>query len=157
MYKPKYTITPEALSAIAEIAEIRVIVERSRVLPLNELELKRQALIRMVHTSTSIEGNKLAEYQVGKVLSGLSVNSDDKSILEVKNYQEAVKKVEKLAEEKAALTEKLILDLHALSMKSLVVEEKLGKFRPGEIYVVDDYGDGTEHLRYKGPPPEKVS
>jgi Fic family protein len=157
MYKPNYIITPEALSAVAEIAEIKAVIERSRVLPLNELQLKREALIRMVHTSTSIEGNRLAEHQVDRVLSGMSVAADDKSILEVKNYQSAVKEVEKLAKEKKQLTSELILDLHKLSMKGLLPEEKAGKFRVGEIYVVDDNGDGTEELRYQGPGPEDVS
>lgn len=157
MFIPKYTITPEALSAVAEIAEIKVTIERSRVLPLNELQLKREALIRMVHTSTSIEGNRLAEHQVDRVLSGMSVAADDKSILEVKNYQNAVKEVEKLAKEKKELDPELILDLHKLSMKGLLPEEKAGKFRAGEIYVVDDNGDGTEELRYQGPRPEEVA
>jgi len=156
VYKPNFTISPDVLSAVAEIAEIKAVVERSRVLPLNELQLKREALIRMVHTSTSIEGNRLAEHQVDRVLSGMSVAADDKSILEVKNYQNAVKEVEKLAKQKQALTSELILNLHALSMKGLLPEEKLGKFRPGEIYVVDDNGDGTEQLRYQGPSPEDV-
>lgn len=155
-YSPKFTITPDALNAIAEIAEIKVIVERSKVLPLNELELKRQALIRMVYTSTSIEGNKLAEHQVDKVLSGSKVNADNKSIIEVKNYQDAVREVEKLAEQKKEVSNALILDLHAKLMKSLLPSEKLGKFRPGEIYVVDDLGDGREELRYKGPDADDV-
>jgi Fic family protein len=157
MYKPNYSISPEVLSAIAEIAEIKVIVERSPVLPMNELELKRQALIRMVHTSTSIEGNKLAEHQVDRVLSGMSINADDKSILEVRNYQQAVKEVEKLTEEKHKLTHQTILKLHEITMKDLLQKEKLGKLRTGDIYVVDDYGDGREHLRYQGPKAEKVS
>jgi Fic family protein len=156
MYKPSYTIDSDMLNAISEISEIKSIVERSPVLPLNELELKRQALVRMVHTSTSIEGNKLAEYQVNKVLAGQEVNGDDKSIVEVKNYQQAVKEVEKLAEEKAEITPELILKLHAILIKGLVEPEKTGHFRPGEIYVVDDLGDGREQLRYKGPDTKKV-
>lgn len=156
MYKPKFTISPDFLSAVAEIAEIKAIVERSRVLPLNELQLKREALIRMVHTSTSIEGNLLAEHQVDRVLSGMTVAADDRSIREVKNYQNAVKEVEKLAKEKKDLSTDLILDLHAISMKGLLPEEKLGKFRTGEIYVVDDNGDGTEDVRYQGPKAEDL-
>lgn len=156
MYNPKFTITPDALNAIAEIAEIKVIVERSKVLPLNELELKRQALVRMVHTSTSIEGNKLAEHQVDKVLSGSKVSADNKSIIEVKNYQDAVREVGKLAEQKKEISSALILDLHAKLMKGLLPSEKLGKYRPGEIYVVDDLGDGREELRYKGPDADQV-
>ncbi len=151
MFTPKYSISPDVLSAIAEIAEIKVIVERSKVLPLNELQLKRQALIRMVHTSTSIEGNKLQEYQVDKVLSGMSINADDKSILEVKNYQNAVKEVERLAEKKAEVTSKVILKLHEMAMNKLLEDKKTGRFRPGDIYIIDELGDGKEKLRFKGP------
>lgn len=156
MYKPNYTISPEVLGAVSEIAETKVIVERSKVLPLNELQLKRQALIRMVHTSTSIEGNQLEEYQVDKVLSGMSVAADDKSIIEVKNYQEAVKEIEKLAEEKVHLTMELVLKIHKIAMKGLLAPEKTGKVRPGDIYIIDELGDGKEKLRYKGPEASKV-
>jgi len=151
MFTPKYSISNEVFGAISEISEIKVIVERSRVLPLNELQLKREAMIRMVHTSTSIEGNPLEEYQVNKVLSGMSVAADDKSIIEVKNYQSALKEVEKLAEEGKALDEKTILHLHTIAMKGLLPAEKTGRYRPGPIYIVDDMGDGKEKLRYQGP------
>lgn len=156
MFIPKYNVDSDMLNAISEIAEIKVIVERSPVLPINELELKRQALVRVVHTSTSIEGNKLAEYQVGKVLSGQNVNADNQSIIEVKNYQNTVKEVEKLTAKNSTFSLELIMDLHQKLMQGLVEKEKLGKCRPGEIYVVDDLGDGREQLRYKGPDHENV-
>ncbi len=156
MFKPNYSISPEVLSAISEISEIKVIVERSKVLPLNELELKRQAMVRMVHTSTSIEGNRLQEYQVDKVLSGMSVAADDKSILEVKNYQSAIKEVEKLVEQKVKISKEVIFKLHALTMKGLLDPKKVGKFRPGSVYIVDDLGNGQEKLRFRGPSEKKV-
>ncbi len=157
MFKPKYAISPEVLSAISEIAEIKVVVERSPVLPLNELELKRQAMVRMVHTSTSIEGNKLEEYQVDRVLSGMSVMADDRSILEVKNYQNAVKLIDKMAEQKEKITKENILKIHAVAMKGLLPPEKNGHFRPGDVYIVDDLGNGKEKLRFKGPDADQVS
>lgn len=156
MYNPKFSISPDVLSAIAEIAEIKVIIERSPVLPINELELKRQALVRMVHTSTSIEGNKLDEYQVDKVLSGMSVMADDKSIIEVRNYQSAVKLVEKMADEKIKIDIEAILKIHAATIKGLLEPAKTGHFRPGDVYIIDELGQGREHLRYKGPEAEKV-
>lgn len=156
MFKPNFTITPDILNAIGEITGIKFLVERSRVLPLNEAQLRRQALIRMTHTSTSIEGNKLAEYQVDRVLSGMSVNADSKSIQEVKNYQETIKNIETLAKEKKGLTLDTILDLHSILMANLLEKEKIGHFRKGSIYVVDDFGDGREHLRFEGPDAKKV-
>ncbi len=157
MFLPKYSISPDVLSAISEIAEIKTIVERSKVLPLNELHLKRQAMIRMVHTSTTIEGNKLAEYQVDRVLSGMSISADERSIKEVKNYMEALKEIERLVSKKYAPTIDLILNLHAIILKDLHSEkEKIGKFRPSDIYIVDDIGSGKEILRFKGPDASKV-
>lgn len=151
-FKPRYSISPDVLSAIAEIAEIKTIVERSRVLPLNEMQLKRQAMVRMVHTSTTIEGNKLAEYQVDRVLSGMSISADERSIKEVKNYLEALKEMEKILEKGEDLTISNILKLHSIILKDLHEEEsKIGFFRPGDIYIVDELGSGKEILRYKGP------
>lgn len=145
------------VKAISEISEIKAIVERSKVLPLNEAQLKRQAIVRMVHTSTSIEGNPLAQYQVGKVLSGMSVVADPKSILEVRNYQLALQEVENLSERHSTLTIEQILKLHAIAMKGLLPDDKCGHFRPGDIYIVDDLGDGREKLRYEGPQARRVA
>lgn len=156
MFKPVYTITPKLVNAISEISEIKTIVEHSKVLPLNEAQLRRQAIIRMAHTSTSIEGNKLAEFQVDKVLSGMSIHADEKSIQEVKNYQNALKEIENFAVTSKKLSLNQILSLHAILIQGLLPKEKTGHFRPGPIYIVDDLGDGREHLRFEGPPASKV-
>lgn len=156
MLKPKYTITPKILNDVSFISEIKAVVERSKVLPLNEAQLRRQAIVRMAHTSTSIEGNKLAEFQVDKVLSGMQVNADAKSILEVKNYQQALSEMEKLASEKKTVTMDLVLHLHQIMMKGLIENNKAGHFRPGSIYIVDDLGDGRENLRFEGPDAKRV-
>src|SRR3989344_4353671 len=112
MFEPKYIISTLTLSNITEIAEIKAVVERSRVLPLNEALLRRQAILRMTHTSTSIEGNKLAEFEVGKVLEGKSVRASQKDILEVENYYEALKMLEGLSKTKGPITLQEILSLH---------------------------------------------
>ncbi|MDO8570549.1 MAG: Fic family protein [Candidatus Daviesbacteria bacterium] len=156
MFKPNYQITSIILNAISEIAEIKAVVERSRVLPLNEAQLRRQAIARMTHTSTSIEGNKLAQFQVDKVLAGMSISADQKSILEVKNFQKSLQEMEKYTNKKIITLEN-ILELHGLLMYGLVEVGKCGHFRKGTIYVVDDLGDGREQLRFEGPPAEKVA
>ena len=156
MYKPNFTITPAILNDISYVTEIKTIVERSKVLPLNEAHLKRQAIVRMAHTSTSIEGNPLAQYQVEQVLSGKTIRADDKSIFEVKNYQDVLFKVEELSKSDAKISLNLILDLHKILMKGLLPEDKVGHFRSGPIYIVDDLGNGQEKVRYSGPDPKKV-
>ncbi|MDD5415939.1 MAG: Fic family protein [Candidatus Daviesbacteria bacterium] len=156
MLKPQYNITSTILSRIAEIAEIKAAVERSRVLPLNEAQLRRQAILRMAHTSTSIEGNKLAQFEVGKVLEGKTVRASQKDILEVENYYNALKLLDEMAKKKGDITLEEVLHLHRIVISGLVDKEKTGKFRPADVYVLDDLGDGREMVRFKAPPAGKV-
>ncbi len=156
MFEPRYQISPKTLSNVTEIAEIKAVVERSRVLPLNEAQLRRQAILRMAHTSTSIEGNKLAQYEVGKVLEGKSVRAPQKDILEVENYYSALKTLEDMAKTKKDISPDEILRLHKIVIEGLVEKEKTAKFRPSDVYVLDDLGDGRETLRFKAPPASSV-
>ncbi|MBI2338439.1 Fic family protein [Candidatus Daviesbacteria bacterium] len=156
MLVPKYNITPLILSRIAEIAEIKAAVERSRVLPLNEAQLRRQAILRMAHTSTSIEGNKLVQFEVGKVLEGKSVRAPQKDILEVENYYNALKTLDEMVKKHGDITKEEILSLHKIVTSGLVEKEKAGKFRPADVYVLDDLGGGREMLRFKAPPASHV-
>lgn len=126
-------------------------VERSRVLPLNEAQLRRQAILRMAHTSTSIEGNKLAQFEVGKVIEGKTVRGSKKDILEVENYYKALRILEQMSKTKHEITLEEILKLHKTVTEGLVDKEKAGKFRPSDVYVLDDLGDGREMLRFKAP------
>ncbi len=156
MLQPQYSITSTILSRIAEIAEIKAAIERSRVLPLNEAQLRRQAILRMAHTSTSIEGNKLAQFEVGKVLEGKAVRAPQKDILEVENYYNALKLLDELSKKKGDITIDEVLSLHKAVVKGLVEDQKVGKFRPADVYVLDDLGDGREMLRFKAPPAPQV-
>lgn len=156
-FKPDYVITPIILSRIAEIAEIKAAVERSRVLPLNEAQLRRQAILRMAHTSTSIEGNKLAQFEVGKVIEGKAVRGSEKDILEVENYYKAIQLMDEMAKRKHTITLEEVLKLHKTIINGLVETKKIGNFRPGDVYVLDDLGDGREMLRYKAPVAKAVS
>ena len=85
MFNPKYQITDNILSDLAKIAEIKGMVEKSTLLPARESFLRKTAFIKMAHTSTSIEGNKLDEYQVKKLAEGKSVQAEEAQIKKVKN------------------------------------------------------------------------
>ena len=157
MFTPVYTITPLILSRIAETAEIKAAVERSRVLPLNEAQLRREAILKMAHTSTSIEGNRLAQFEVGKLQEGKTVVAPSKDILEVENYLNALKFLDELSKTKNHLKLEEILNMHKTVIEGSVDKEKIGKFRPADVYVVDDLGGGKEMLRYKAPASSKVA
>jgi len=156
MFEPKFVITTKILSRIGEISEIKAAVERSRVLPLNEAQLRRQAILRMAHTSTSIEGNKLAQFEVGKVFEGKAVSASSEDILEVENYLNGLKLVDELSKSKHDLNLEEILHMHKTLINGLVEKQKVGRIRPSDIYILDDLGGGKEMLRFKGPPAQEV-
>lgn len=130
--------------------EIKAITERVKVLPERESLLRRQAVIRMAHTSTSIEGNPLAEFEVEKVLAGQKIEATKRVILEVQNYEKALLRVIQLAARKIKITKQIILFLHQLLMTNLVDKEKAGYFRKNQVYIVNEYKD-HEELAYQPP------
>jgi len=150
MFTPNFTISPKILNNLTSIAEIRAIIERSKVLPEREALLRRQAIGRMVHASTSIEGNQLAEYEVEKVLAGKPVRAEERQVLEVKNYQRALKKVWDIAQKKEVFTSDDILELHCITTHNLVVKQKCGHFRPGPVFVANIDGK-KEEIIYTAP------
>lgn len=156
MFTPKYIVTDKILTCISEIGEIKATIERSKVLPLNEAQLRRQAILRMAHTSTSIEGNRLAQFEVGKIIEGKTVRAPQKDITEVENYYKALQEIENLAKNKTGITLDEILKLHRIIISGLVEQKKTGAFRPSDVYVIDDLGDGREKVRFKAPSAKKV-
>ena len=69
MFNPKYKLTNNVVKMLTAIAEAKAVVERTKILPKQELRLRRQALIRMTHSSTAIEGNRLNIREVGAILA----------------------------------------------------------------------------------------
>ena len=82
MFNPKFTISNQIVNRLSEISEIKSMVERSKLIPSREVFLRRAAAIKMAHTSTSIEGNTLKEYQVAEVAQGKKVIAQENQIKE---------------------------------------------------------------------------
>ena len=155
MFNPKFTITPSILDKMTQIAEIKSIIERSRVLPKRETQLRRQAVVRMVHTSTSIEGNDLAEFQVNKVLANEPVKADPKSVKEVRNYKDALLLIDKIATEEKDFDVEDILKIQQEVTKSILPPDKSGNFRPSTVYVVNTIHN-IDKVMYRPPSAKKV-
>jgi len=156
MFSPRYKITDRILSDLTKIAEIKGMVEKSSLLPAREAFLKKTAIIKMAHTSTSIEGNILNEYQVGKVAEGKRVQAEADQIKEVKNYLSALKKVDKIAENRKRFGRSDVLDIHRAVVVGLVEPKKVGHFRTGTVYIVNVEPDGKEEVAYTPPKAARV-
>lgn len=151
MFNPKYAISNQVLTQLSEIAEIKALVGRLTLLPERQVFLRRAATIKMAHTSTSIEGNQLQEYQVAQIAEGKNINAEEKQIREVKNYLLALREIDKLSESKKSFNANDILKIHRTVIDELIDRKKAGAFRPGPVYIVNVLPNKQEEVAYTPP------
>lgn len=156
MFAPNYRITDKMTRWLSDIAEIRAMTESSKLLPAREAFLRRAAIIKMAHTSTSIEGNILQEFQVKQLAEGQNVKAEADQVKEVENYLVGLSKIDRLAGEKKSFGTEEVLGIHKTVVGGLVSPEKSGKFRPGLVFIVNVMLKGDEELAYTPPPYSKV-
>lgn len=151
MFTPSYSITNKMLSQLSQIAEVKAMVERSQLLPAREAFLRRTAMIRMAHSSTSIEGNELEEYQVEKIVEKKKIIAPRDQILEVENYLAALKQIDRLGDAKSFFDRDDILNIHHRVTDGLIDSKKSGLLRKGPVYIVNVLPSGKEKLQYTPP------
>ncbi len=156
MFNPKYKLTNKILTNLTAIAEAKGIIDRAKILPQQEIKLRRQAIIRMTHHSTEIEGNQLNMGQVEALYAKKKIDAPDRDIYEVKNYLNALKFIEKTVAKKQPITEKVILKIHKLVTDKTINPKYCGHFRPGPIYVVRRRLGMPPEILYTGPIAKKV-
>jgi len=135
-WQPTYTITPTIASALMEIEAARAVVEHIPLSLAAQAELRYRARIRSTHYSTRIEGNRLTLAEAEQVIEGkpFTFHGRERDVGEVRNYWNALLRVEEWAEKKKPLSEDLIKRLHALV-------EKGKRARP------DTYREGQNVIR----------
>lgn len=151
MFNPEYKLNNEILANLTAIAEAKGFIDRAKILPQQELRLRRQAIIRMTHHSTEIEGNRLNLDQVEALYAKKKVDAPDRDIYEVKNYLKALKYIERIVTKKRPITEKVILKIHKLVTDKTLAPQFCGHYRPGPIYVVRRQFGVPQEILYTGP------
>lgn len=153
MFKPRFTVTPKILNALTRIEVIREKIATCPIHPTEEYRLKREAMLRIIHHSTAIEGNTLNEFEIQKVLSGGKIDALPREIYEVKNYKKALDWIARKGT--PSITEKDVLKIHALVSTDILRKERSGKYRKEPVYVVSRTPISQE-IRYTAPKHEKV-
>lgn len=151
MFNPKYKLTDSIVKMLTAIAEAKAVIERAGILPKIELSLRRQALVRMSHSSTAIEGNQLQEFEVGALLSRKKVDAPQRDIYEVQNYLKALKYIEETVEKKRPIDEKVLLKIHKLVTNKTLPKEQSGHYRKTPVYVVRRRLGFPTEVMYTGP------
>lgn len=156
MFNPKYQLNNKILHDLTAIAETKGIIDRAKIIPQQEIRLRRQAVIRMTHHSTEIEGNQLNMGQVEALYAHKKIDAPDRDIYEVKNYLNALKYIEKMVTGKKPITEKVILQIHKLVTNKTLALQFSGHYRPGPIYVARRRFGMPQETLYTGPDAKQV-
>ncbi|MBI4050740.1 MAG: Fic family protein [Candidatus Doudnabacteria bacterium] len=156
MFSPQYKLTNEIVADLMHIAEAKAVIERARLLPQAEVRLRHQALIRMTHSSTAIEGNELNLRQVEAVFAHKKINAPVRGVYEVQNYLKALRYIERIVKEKSAITERVILKIHKLVTDKTLRPDESGHYRKSAVYVVRRKWGFPEEILYTGPDAQKV-
>ncbi len=119
VWTPRYTLTSSIARGLMQIEAARALVEHTPLTPAVEAELRHRARVRAAHYSTFIEGNRLTLEEAKRVIANeqAEIADRERDVSEVRNYWNALLRVEDWAHMKKPLTEELIKRLHALVEK----------------------------------------
>ncbi|MDO8141297.1 MAG: Fic family protein [Candidatus Brocadiales bacterium] len=135
MFKPKYSITPNVLNNLIKTAEAKAVIDNAYLVPKWEVALRREALIKNAHASTSIEGNPLSLEQVSALAMGRDIMTTRKAKAEVLNYLKILEDLPGLAED-GKITEKVILKIHRLLTKDVLENpDDSGVYRNRQVVI----------------------
>ncbi len=109
----KWNYTNKIVNDLLKINRAKEVVDLLE-LPISiEEEIKKESIAKRVHYSTKIEGNKLNLNEVKEVIEN-NKESHERSVLEVRNYYNALMYLNKEAENRNTITEDLIFKVHNL-------------------------------------------
>jgi Fic family protein len=136
-WQPAFTLTHSMVSKLTQIEATRVVVE-STLLPTPLLaELSRQARVRATHYSTRIEGNRLTLEEAEQVIADRrrAFHGREQDVAEVRNYWEALARVEEWAAQNRAVTEELIQRIAGIAIHGK--RAKAASYRTGQNAIRD--------------------
>jgi len=153
MFKQNFKITNKIINHIADIAAARELILNAPLLPQWEVRLRKEAIVKMAHHSTSIEGNPLTLEQVMNLLAGKEIAAWEKDKREVINYVKVLEYIDRLGEEGVKhISEKIILKIHQFTTEGILSDGQSGCYRKVPVAVVDGYG----RVVFQPPPKNKV-
>jgi Fic family protein len=148
VYTPVYTQSEEIAEALASINADRDSIES---LPFDvEMlrSLRETARFASTHYSTRIEGNRLTQTEVVKVIAGSKVAGRGRDSTEVRNYYAAIEEVEQLSGREAILSEADIKRIHSLVMTG---NNSTSEYREGQNVIRDSMSGAIVYM-----PPEQA-
>ena len=152
MYSPNFIISNKILRNIGTIEACREVILNAPMLPAYEKKFREDAIIRMVHHGTHIEGNALNYTEAAEVIKGAQITGRERDIQEVINYRNVIRYIEYVGEgevSKGEITESVLKKIHALTVEKILPPEQCGGYRMVAV-VVKNSQNGEVTFR---PPP----
>jgi Fic family protein len=147
---PKFSITPTIATSLMRIESAKQAVQDLPITASVLATLRETARLYSTHYSTMIEGNRLTQEQVSKVVGRQQHfpgrERDEKEVL---GYYAALETVEKIAASLSPISETNIKTLHALVMAEGRRKIKPTPYRDGQNVIRDSRSGGIVYM-----PPE---
>lgn len=141
MFHPNFKFTNKMINNIADISAAREIIMNAPLLPKWDVQLRKEAILKMAHHSTSIEGNRLTLEDVGKILGGKDIRVWEKDRKEVEGYLKVLEYIDKIGQKGlTGYTEENILRIHRYTTHGLLPDARSGHYRDIQVAVVDAVG-----------------
>lgn len=150
-FKPKFRITAEIASCLMRIEGAKQALNHLPITRSVLATLRETARLDSTHYSTTIEGNRLTQEEVTKVIEKTGhFPGRERDEREVLGYYAALEQVEQFAAVRKPITEKQIQTLHALVMSGGGKKKaKPTPYRDGQNVIRDSKTRGIVYL-----PPE---
>jgi Fic family protein len=149
-FKPNFVISPRVALCLMRIEAARQAVADLPITPSVLASLRETARLFATHYSTMIEGNRLTQEQVERVIGHQEHfpgrERDEKEVL---GYYVALEKAEELAKARGIITETDIRLLHGLVMAGGRTKVKPTPYREGQNVIRDSRSRGIVYM-----PPE---
>jgi Fic family protein len=133
MYQPKYTITNEILKNIGVCEASREVIDNAPLVPAWEKRFQEDAIDRIVHYGTHIEGNELSFAEAKQVLDGVQVVAKDRDIQEVINYRNVIRYIDEMEQGKNNYDEEQIKKIQSLTVHKMIPKEECGHYRQTQV------------------------
>lgn len=135
-YDPQYTITNNLLTQIIQCEVARELINNSPIIPYWERRFQNQALVRSIHHSTALEGNKLSLKETQEVLTNADfVTPRVRDALEIVNYREVIGFVSSRLD--VVLTMGFIFDLQRILGTKILADTYLGRLRTKNAVIIN--------------------
>lgn len=149
VYQPKFERSAKLVRYLTDASSLASWIQQQTIDVTWIAKTQRDALVRLAHYSTRIEGNPLTLPEVEALAAGKDLAVEERAKIEVLNYFAALRWIWKSAPKD--IDEKSLLKLHQILTQSLLPKSEIGtyKSKPNAVFA-------GNRIIYRPPPPESA-